>query len=89
MKCISVLSHIASILSCTSLAGIVITNPPDSGHETPGKNYPSYRALNIPNGHLPPPGSCRLWHPGKTLRSTTSAIIVRNGPLKTLNRAPG
>jgi hypothetical protein len=30
-----------------------------------GKSYPSYRTLNIPNGHLPPPGSCRVWHPGK------------------------
>jgi hypothetical protein len=28
-------------------------------------HYPSYSTLNIPNGHLPPPGACRVWHPGK------------------------
>lgn len=28
-------------------------------------SYPSYRALNIPPGHLPPPGQCRIWYPGK------------------------
>lgn len=29
------------------------------------RSYPSYRALNIPPGHLPPPGQCRVWYPGK------------------------
>lgn len=25
----------------------------------------SLHALGIPNGHMPPPGSCRIWYPGK------------------------
>lgn len=29
------------------------------------RSYPSYRALNIPPGHLPPPGQCKVWYPGK------------------------
>lgn len=29
------------------------------------RSHPSYRALNIPPGHLPPPGQCRIWYPGK------------------------
>lgn len=28
------------------------------------KRYPSYRALGIPKGHLPPPGKCKIWQPG-------------------------
>ncbi len=23
----------------------------------------SYYACNVPPGHLPPPGECRIWHP--------------------------
>jgi hypothetical protein len=36
-----------------------------------GKEYNSYfpqhgySNLGIPEGHLPPPGECRIWHPGK------------------------
>ena len=30
-----------------------------------GMEYPSYQSLRIPPGHLPPPGSCRIWYPGK------------------------
>jgi hypothetical protein len=51
--------------SCAGLPGIVIANPPDKGGKDSGRSYPSYRTLNIPNGHLPPPGSCRVWYPGK------------------------
>lgn len=29
----------------------------DHGHSAPAK-------LHIPPGHYPPPGSCRVWHPG-------------------------
>lgn len=25
----------------------------------------SLHALGIPNGHMPPPGSCRIWYPGR------------------------
>ena len=25
----------------------------------------SLYALDIPNGHMPPPGSCRIWYPGR------------------------
>ncbi|MEN8158450.1 MAG: hypothetical protein ABFS41_00095 [Myxococcota bacterium] len=25
---------------------------------------PSYGGCHVPPGHLPPPGECRVWHPG-------------------------
>ena len=38
---------------------------PRPGHGPGPRTHPSYRALNIPPGHLPPPGQCRVWYPGK------------------------
>jgi len=29
------------------------------------ENYPSYTGLKIPPGHLPPPGMCKIWYPGR------------------------
>ena len=29
------------------------------------RSYPSYHSLHIPPGHLPPPGECRIWFPGR------------------------
>ena len=24
-----------------------------------------YQAIGVPNGHMPPPGSCRVWYPDR------------------------
>jgi hypothetical protein len=40
--------------------GVVISGPGPGGH-TPGHGYGN---LDIPPGHLPPPGECRIWYPG-------------------------
>lgn len=44
--------------------GIVVRGG-GGGSSTPPPSYPSYRSLKIPPGHLPPPGSCKIWYPGK------------------------
>lgn len=38
---------------------------PGPGPGPAPRSYPSYHALKIPPGHLPPPGQCRVWYPGK------------------------
>ena len=49
-----------------------------------GRNFP-FSALNIPKGHLPQPGECKIWIPGKDYgqqgppQSCGSAL--RNAPL--------
>ena len=49
-----------------------------------GKVYP-FGSLGIPKGHLPPPGECKIWIPGREAgqqgppQSCTSAL--RNAPL--------
>lgn len=51
--------------ACGTL-GVVVAD--GGGRPQPGpspRTYPSYRSLNIPPGHLPPPGECRIWYPGK------------------------
>lgn len=54
------------------------------GRRENGRSYP-FSALDIPKGHLPPPGECKVWFPGKPPghqpppQSCSSAM--RNAPL--------
>jgi hypothetical protein len=57
------------LLSGCGTTGIIIGGggrlpPPNPGPRT-SPSYPSYRTLHIPPGHLPPPGQCRVWYPGR------------------------
>lgn len=46
------------------IAGCTTTNVTLGRH--PGRSAPAhYGNLNIPPGHLPPPGQCRIWYPGQ------------------------
>lgn len=38
---------------------------PEREAEKRGEGEWSLRALGIPNGHMPPPGSCRIWYPNR------------------------
>jgi len=37
---------------------------PDAEHPDQPSSVYKYKQLGIPPGHLPPPGSCRIWIPG-------------------------
>ena len=64
--------------TATLLAGCATTHYPDNrtGYPFPrtersdehkrgnDRSY-SFRELGIPKGHLPPPGECKIWFPGK------------------------
>ena len=41
--------------------GSTVPDPPPAKH---GHDHPAPARLNIPPGHFPPPGKCRVWHPG-------------------------
>ncbi len=47
-------------------------------------NYRSYHVLNIPPGHLPPPGRCRVWipnnPPGQQKPPTSCSQALRDAP---------
>ena len=45
---------------CTSATLEYRLPPGDAAHTAP----PPHSSLKIPAGHLPPPGSCRIWFPG-------------------------
>jgi hypothetical protein len=49
-----------------------------------GKVYP-FGSLGIPKGHLPPPGECKIWIPGKEPGQQgppqSCASAIRNAPL--------
>lgn len=59
------------------------------------QSYPSYRTLKIPPGHLPPPGQCRIWYPGKPPghqpppTSCESAMASAKGNGWVISRAAG
>ena len=50
-----------------SCAPVIIARAPIPvpGPEKREKGTLSLQALGIPNGHMPPPGSCRIWYPGR------------------------
>lgn len=55
----------------------------DRGRRENGRSYP-FSALNVPKGHLPPPGECKVWFPGKPpghQPPPPCASAMRNAPL--------
>ena len=38
---------------------------PDADQDQESVSVHKYKKLGIPPGHLPPPGACRIWIPGK------------------------
>ena len=54
----------SSVVVCLSLgACTTVLAAPSSGSRPVARN--TARALGIPPGHLPPPGECRVWIPGR------------------------
>jgi len=56
----------------------------DDKREGNGRTYP-FSSLGIPKGHLPPPGECKIWIPGKEPGQQgppqSCASALRNAPL--------
>jgi hypothetical protein len=71
MKKLLMLALLASFLG--SCAPLVIARAPfpypekgEQGRKKPKERGSwSLHALGIPKGHMPPPGSCRIWYPGR------------------------
>lgn len=55
----SLLSISIVLLLLSGCAPIIIFDP--SYPQEPQKRY----SINIPKGHFPPPGHCRIWHPDR------------------------
>lgn len=51
----------AGLLLLSACAPVVVGNP---GSPRPPDEGP-YATLAVPRGHLPPPGGCRIWIPGR------------------------
>ncbi len=51
-----------SLAGCGSLR-VTYKNPPGEAESNGDTGQPVYASLKIPPGHLPPPGSCRIWFP--------------------------
>lgn len=70
---LSLLCVTAALAGCT----VVVADPPPGGPvvvipppEPPPAAVPravaaTPRSLRVPPGHYPPPGHCRVWHPGR------------------------
>lgn len=47
---------VAALGGCVAYGGEIVGPYPEQ--------YPAY-SLNIPEGHMPPPGECRIWFPDR------------------------
>ena len=66
MRKILVIILVSGFLS--SCAPVIISRFPVPGptsEKGEGGGELSLSMLGIPNGHMPPPGSCRIWYPGR------------------------
>lgn len=69
--------------------GVVITG--GGGYPQPAprqpERYESYHSLKIPKGHLPSPGACKIWYPGKPAGHQPSSgpcdTVMEEAPLNT------
>ncbi|MGD2135576.1 MAG: hypothetical protein PVF27_05420 [Gemmatimonadales bacterium] len=50
-------------LAVIALAGVLGACSIAYGAQAPA--YPLGEEVDIPPGHMPPPGACRIWHPGE------------------------
>ena len=57
MKKLSVVILISAFVLSACVSGGVIATEPDY--------YPDNAQIKIPPGHMPPPGSCRIWYPDR------------------------
>ena len=48
-----------------SCAPLIVSRAPFPVPAPEKRGELSLHALGIPNGHMPPPGSCRIWYPGR------------------------
>jgi hypothetical protein len=53
----------AVAMLCFSCVGVVHGEPSHEPHGEPGVY--SYGGCDVPAGHLPPPGECRIWYPDR------------------------
>jgi len=57
------------LLWMSGCASILITTPTPAPSPVPrqpeSKSAITHEASGIPNGHLPPPGQCRIWYPDR------------------------
>jgi hypothetical protein len=54
------------LLSVAVLPGCAVVVADEPGSRTPGRPpYPAAGDPQIPPGHYPPPGSCRIWFPDR------------------------
>jgi hypothetical protein len=60
MKHFYILYLLLVILFVKGCAPIIVMGP-SYPQEQPREHY----SINIPKGHLPPPGHCRIWYPNK------------------------
>jgi hypothetical protein len=63
MRSARLLSPVLAILAATACSSL--SSPPPEQPKPQARRASTAATLGIPPGHLPPPGLCRVWVPGK------------------------
>ena len=78
----AVLTLAAIAAGCTRT--VVVTQPEGQRRPPPAATPPTVVTLGVPPGHLPPPGRCRIWipgrPPGRQARPAACAGLARRAP---------
>jgi len=83
MRSARVVSAAFAIIAAAACRPIV-SAPPDQPEPAPRRSPSTAATLGIPPGHLPSPGMCRVWVPGKPpghqARARSCSNIERSAP---------
>ncbi len=65
IRLLTITTLVVCLTGCTTHGRVVYDDPPVRVEVGDRQDAPQVAAHRIPPGHMPPPGACRIWYPGR------------------------